>query len=502
MKKFLPMALSCLLFVSLLTPALAEDRLRTTTPTPAPGGTGLRGGVYDIVTQDDRYDGYTAVADDGNSYQYGRHVNHAVIQNRYHAVLIAAFREDGRWQAETISTTAVFQPGQIPEGFPAAPTITHDEDGFILSYGEKERYIFRRDEDGLLYLRRAEFYQDPLYSNSLMQQPEGMLFWQSGPGEIFVAVGDAMWDTASITLEEFNIAQTPRSMAEIRNMNSVHWPLYGYELTALSTLSGADSLTLPVYAAPDDASYRAGSGKAAVSLKGDVTVYGVENGWTLISYEVSPRTSRFGYIEGDYADGQALNLTRLDLVAAADTFLTDDPFVSQYAQVRIEKGAALTGLAQCGEYYAYCEFTMDNQVYRGFVPLKDLTTLYDHPISGWWEVEEGSAPLRSDACWEVMDALVGKWEFTDDEGPGRLIFFCGGDYRNYMPGDGTSNQEAGVFRVYPGENGEYELAIFLEAAFNGQEMEYRRTLTLNDDGTITVDGVIYRRDEYSTFGNG
>lgn len=493
MKKFLLIAMSCLLVLSLSAGALANEW-------------GLRGGIYDIVSDDERYEGYSAVADDGNKRQAGSHVNHAVMQNRYHAVLIAACREDGRWVAENISTTAVFQPGSVPEGFPNAPTLEHRDSGFVLSYGDAEVYTFLRDEDARYTLHRAEFGQNQWYANALMEQPEGMLFWQSGPGEIFVPVGDALWDTASITLEEFNIAQTPRSLAEVRNMNHVSAvlaPMREHMLTAVSTLKGTSKgRMLPVYSAPDAASFRAGSGKASVSLKADVQVYGVEDGWTLISYEVSPRTSRFGYIEGDYAGGQALAWNREALIAAADTFLTDDPFVSQYAQVHIGKGMELTGLSKCGEYYAYCEFVLADRVYRGFVPLKDLTTRYDHGMSSWTEIEDGTAPLMADVRWDVMDALVGKWEPSDDRDSGRLILFTGGNYRNHIPGDGARFREEGSFRVYDGENNAYELLISLEGTPAGAKPERRYLLVLNEDGTITLDGAVYHRDEYSTFGNG
>ena len=500
MKKFLLTTLSCLLLLSLCTTALAN-------------GWGLRGGIYDIVSDDNRYDGYSAVADDGNKAQEGGHVNHAVLQNRYHTVLIAAVRNGKVWEAENVSTTAVFQPDQIPEGFPQYPTLEHRDSGFVLSYGDEEVYTFYRDEDAKYYLHRAEFRQNEWHTNAMMEQPEGVLFWQSGPGEIFVPVGDALWETASISLEEFNIAQTPRSMVEVRNINIVSAAIASEQvapMTAVSTLEGTKKgRTLPVYSAPDASSFRAGSGKASVSLKENVAVYGTVDGWTLISYEVSPRTSRFGYIEGDYADGAALELGQVELIAAADTFLTDDPFVSQYAHVRIDKGMRLTGLNKCGEYYAYCEFSQGGQVYRGFVPLKDLTTKYDHGVSFDDQIKDGTAPLMADVRWDVMDALVGKWESSDDEGNGRLIFFTGGGYRNHMPGDGARFREEGSFRVYDGEDNAYELLISLEGVPAGgdAEKERRYTLTLNDDGTITLtdaEGVrtVHHRDEYSTFGNG
>ena len=93
---------------------------------------------------------------------------------------------------------------------------------------------------------------------------------------------------------------------------------------------------------------------------------------------------------------------------------------------------------------------------------------------------------------------------NDDEGNGRLILFTGGNYRNHMPGDGARYREEGIFRVYDGADNGYELLISLEGVPAGSDAQKERrcVLTLNDDGTITVDGVVYRRDEYSTFGNG
>ena len=502
MKKYLLMTVSCLLAFCLCTTALANSW-------------GLRGGIYDIVSDDKRYEDYSAAADDGNKRQDGVHVNHAVLQNRYHAVLIAAARAGKTWEAEAVSTIAVYQPGALPADFPRYPTLTHQDSGFILSYGDREGYTFLRDEDGQYLLYRAEFRDENGRVHSLHHQPEGMLLWQSGPGDTFASVGDAMWETQMITLAEFNIAQTPRTIREVCNIRKVSAVLWGdtMELTASAFTRKGDrnGRTLPVYSAPDKNAYRSGSGKASVSLRGDVTVYGVSDGWTLISYEVSPRTSRFGYIEGDYASGAEIPMRRVKLVAAADTFLTDDPFVSQYAQVRIEKGAALTGLIRCGEYYAYCELVQGDVLYRGFVPMKDLTTLYDHGMSLWSEIEDGTAPLMADVRWDVMDTLVGKWESSDDEGRGRLILFAGGDYRNHMPGDGAWYRESGTFRVYDRADGSYELMISLEGipldAPPTVTKERSYTMTLNTDGTITLTdekgvSTLYRRDEYSTYGNG
>ena len=58
MKKYLLMTVSCLLAFCLCTTALANSW-------------GLRGGIYDIVSDDKRYEDYSAAADDGNKRQDG-----------------------------------------------------------------------------------------------------------------------------------------------------------------------------------------------------------------------------------------------------------------------------------------------------------------------------------------------------------------------------------------------------------------------------------------------
>lgn len=481
MKKFLTLALGCLLLCTLTTSALAN-------------GWGLLGGIYDIVSDDDRYDSYTAIADDGNQQVDGRHVNHAILKSRYHNVLISAYRDGKVWTADSVSTTAVYQPGDARDESANAPVLEHIDGGFKLSYGDKENYTFRY-ENGQYILADVRYEQDEPHPDCFVRDAGGLLFWQSHPGVTFPPVGDAHWPT-EITLDEFNIEQMPRSLAEVRQLTMVSNALADAPLLEIAdTWQGTkNGRKLPVYSAPDAASYRSAEGKASVSMGGEVRIYGTAEGWTLIQYEVSQRTSRIGWIEGKFAQDAPLAFGSVPLTAAADTFLTDDPFVSQYAQAYIPKGAALTGLAQCGEYYAYVEYKAGATLYRGFVPMKDLITVYDRALT------TGTDLPTSAVRWDVMDTLSGKWKSSDDEGNGRLILFTNGVYRNHMPGDGARYREEGNYRIYDGENG---LELYIRTEDN---QESRYALTLNENGTITLKTndaeTVYRRDEYSTYGNG
>lgn len=496
MKKFLTLLLSCMLLTASAAPALANQW-------------GLTGGIYDIVSDDDRYDSYyTAIADDGNDVtDHGVHLNHAILESRYHRVLLAAARRtDKVWRTEVVSSTAVYQPGDERGEYPHTPALTQDWGGFTLTYGTDasgEQYDFAYDDKGDYDLTFAQYGSGVAgYSNCFQIAEDGLVLWQSGVDGTFTPIGEALWKTDGITLSEFNITQMPRSIAEVRRMNNVSAALTEAAPDLLSqavTLPAtADGERLAVYSAPDAASFRAADGKASVSRGEECTALGTADGWTLVQYDVSFRTARIGYVQGELTDN-ALALGSVPLVAQVETFLTDDPFVSQYAQTIIPAGAEMTGLAKCGEFYAYVALQQDGVIYRGFVPLKDIDRKYDTAISA------GEDLLMADVRWDVMDALIGKWKPEGGSFEDATILFAEGQYgqREHQV-DSEGYAPEGNFRVYDtadGDGSTYEMVFFTE---DGQEVRY--TLRLNEDATITLsdgDGALtFTRDEYSTTGNG
>lgn len=503
MKRFLAMMLACLLFCGMTNAALANSF-------------GLSGGIYDIVSDDNAYDSYTSCADDGNKKLDGVHVNHAVMRSRYHAQLIAAFREGKEWACEVVSTTAVYQPG---DSRAERVELKHTDDGFCLSYGGTENYYFVR-QDGDYILSRVFFDEGSGFGDSLVwyedESVSGYQYWDGGLDG--GPIGDALWQVEQVKLSAFNINQIPRSMGDVRRMNHLMGCFTAAKETgdlmqnARAWEGEKNGVKLAVYSAPDENSFRASSGKASVSTGGDMTLIGMYGEWTMIAYEVSSRTSRIGFVKAELSDDlPALPLleTAVDVVAARDTFLTDDPFVSQYEQVQLSAGTVMKYIGHAGDYYAYVTCEQGGKLFWGFVPLRDLRCPFreaDEPLIGF------SMNAYVPARWDVMETLIGKWEVTAGGSLmyERMVLYSDGTYCAY-----TRDENYRLLMAHGGHWWVYDVSAdythagepLYEIFFHGEggeRMDFG--LFITEDGLITVvsggEEGSYERVEYSTYGNG
>ena len=130
----------------------------------------------------------------------------------------------------------------------------------------------------------------------------------------------------------------------------------------------------PVYTAPSTEASRAAKGKASFSTGDEYRLYCTEGEWSLIEYRVSLRTSRFGWVKiGQPTQSQRLHIPML---TAYDTYLTDDPHVSEYHQAELPAGTKLTMWYLLGVIddwaYAYVEARVDGKPMCGFVPRRDV----------------------------------------------------------------------------------------------------------------------------------
>ena len=341
---------------------------------------GLSGDLYRAVEQSKAWDDYTCVGSQAGDF--------AVMGTRYHNAL---FYVDNGYELHAY-TTAVYQP---EDGKPAPKLTVSDDFDLTISYGENESYTFAYTLDGYELTEATA----GSFRLSVIPVDDSVFDWHfsAEDGE------ETAVFPVNVMLDNFNIRLFPRSAAEVRNINRMHALLgdtrycLGFGSPMLdpyspdrpgTLLEPKQKGTVPVYSAPSVKSWRAGKGKAAVGTNGKLWVLAHSTGedgraYACLRYNVSERTQRIGWALckdlGLPEETEDTCLVRTRAETAANTFLTDDPDVSQYAQFALPKGTQLTCLGLYNEDYAYAEVLEKNgkisgkgTVVRGFVPVRDL----------------------------------------------------------------------------------------------------------------------------------
>ena len=349
---------------------------------------GLRGQALNIVEHTHDYDEYSCVADD---YKSQTNATRVILGSRYHNQLVAVDEVKDGWKDAIFLTTAVYQLSELDEtGY---PKITRTKNGFELAYPDiDERYYFELQHNN----EGRTFY-------TLMEAQMGDVKVERIASYGYrVALGEdsAMWMT-KITLEDFNIHNMPkRGPDDVRRINEASEGLQYFACLYPEVVSGQKSgkKSYAVYSAPDTSSYRAAKGKASVSTGDDYKLYLTVGDWSLIEYRVSLRTSRFGWAQlGKHGDATTDEIVHVPMLTAFDTYLTDDPNVSEYHQAELPAGTKLTALSHPDNQwaYVYVEATVDGKITRGFVPQRDVVfddvELPDEEakLVGSWQMEAG-----------------------------------------------------------------------------------------------------------------
>lgn len=128
-----------------------------------------------------------------------------------------------------------------------------------------------------------------------------------------------------------------------------------------------------VFAAPGRDSYRAANGKAVMSTNDWVQIFGEEDGWLLVQYDLSRDRMRFGYIDASALprNKQVQTLRWYDLPEQTVKYavsVTDDPLYSGSIIHSLKSGDSVKVLSDFGMWY-YIEATnLYGETLRGFIP--------------------------------------------------------------------------------------------------------------------------------------
>lgn len=428
---------------------------------------GLRGELLDKVSAVNTWNDYGAIGKQAG--------NAAVMGSRYHNALMLV--ESGELK---VYTTAVYQPGS-----PLADAVRLERQGdaLILAYGKSrtaERYVFSPCEYGfcLTGATIGDFHMELVNEDG----------WQRF--RVFDAQSESYLRWIPY-MDQFNIELFPHSVEEVRHLNEMLAALDSGAVVLSGEgvrHSGVGSGTAPVYAAPfGESAWRAGKGKAAVGLKGEFWVLGAyvcDDGesYTCIRYDVSQRTQRIGYVRSAHigeAPGGSLQdqMIKVDVIARRDTYLTDDPDVSQYPQLRVPEGTQLTCMAIYDGEYAYVggeerngKFVDGGGIVWGFVPLADL------------DIDPNSNHAR-DIQPDAMARLEGAWEFYagGSMAQEQLIFHPDGTYQGINPREDGCTMYTGTYTV---------TAYNPDCNLYWNDPAYELILR-DDDGSVNVRGLSF-----------
>ena len=183
-------------------------------------------------------------------------------------------------------------------------------------------------------------------------------------------------------------------------MDTSNVPVIPEGTLSAEVISFTGNQTYAVYSAPTKKSIRGAKGKARVSTNGWIQVFGAEEDWILVQYDISDKQNRIGYI---YINALAkdvtvpdLNLKRAAAVTNYAVEVTDDPLVSKTPLAKLPENSKVTCLGTMGTW-TYIEGKENDVLFRGFVPTECLsgtvTTLREaeKAIVGSWKLYAGSS---------------------------------------------------------------------------------------------------------------
>ncbi len=295
----------------------------------------------------------------------------AVVKRGRENVLVAFGWEDGEWVYKWYNPTALPQveepvllndDWQVQDGFSGPRFSTY----YVINNETMEarcKWVQQKDRSWRLVHMSCYvplMFYDTSVENALRLYNVG---WVKGQ-ETDVWV----YGTYQTNLRYFSFSAFPRTVKEAREKLSNPPSIPSGTLSA-QKVSFSGGQKYEVYQGPGEEYGRAGDGKASVSTNDWIQVFGAENDWMMIQYDISSDRMRIGWIPKEalpsHAQISELQYEPVAVRTTKQTDLTDDPLASQTAVAVLPEGSTVTWLASMGQW-AYVECT-GTQLLRGFV---------------------------------------------------------------------------------------------------------------------------------------
>lgn len=324
----------------------------------------LPDGLLELFETNKAYETYSSGAKDAMTKQ-GKPQRTAVftMENRDHCALFVCRENDEHvWNIETQSTAAVYQPKDRPNYYPKIDLSHEGQFEMIYQGNPIESYLFAF-EGGQWLLTEAKILSGKME----------MSYHREGNRLMIESSTGIVGEIPNLTLRNFDIQQIPKSEDKARRFLSTIESVT-QTMPQPTLLQTSKKGKLPVYSGPGSNSFRAAKKKAAVSFVGDVLGYGQQNGWVMIEYSIQPGKNRIGWVQAPDVQGKLPNLLfqNISALTMQNTFLTDDPHISQEAIVSVPVGTQVTVKSVLLPWWAYVVVPIESTTYYGMIPISSL----------------------------------------------------------------------------------------------------------------------------------
>ena len=340
---------------------------------------------YEVARSNTESDGYACFLCDVDVIVGDHPVGLVIMRKGDHNVLCLLQKRNGEWRITGRNHNA------IPDG-DVIPGVVFDlQDDITLIYGG-------RPVDGVHTISLKVEGRNVRFA--------GMVCDTEGGASTVAIIGDGVIEY--VTYEDLAYEGTERVYgvydASFEAFNYRYFPKTAAEADAILTnapvipRTPGDPIAMPrpqepalrtgekydVFSAPGRTSYRPANGKAVMSTNDWVQVFGVEDGWALVQYDISSGQMRFGYVDASVlprgVQAPELVWAEIPYEIIAATALTDDPLNSCKVLLQLQPGEEVTVLATMGQWL-YVETTISGKPARGFIPMQDAVPV--QPEGGW-----------------------------------------------------------------------------------------------------------------------
>lgn len=342
------------------------------------------------------------------SYYYDEHGHaaaFAVLSKDGRNRLVILEKKGGTWKVVGNSTSAVFQGKWIP----FISCEIYGQFDFYYSYHPYEEpiyYVFERKNDGHWYLTQYDYNSDKDGRVHISVASDCLTYKTESNGNKSTKV----YGVFANQFSQFSLSNLPMTCTEARNALTNPPKIPSGSLTAERIKFGSGK-KYPVYQGPGKEYGRAANGKASVSTNDWIQVFGEENGYIMIQYDISKTQYRIGWIEAKaLPSGKKVEEFAFQPVQgflSQETHLTDDPLNSEKVVLTLAQGTTVQWLANMGDW-AYIETTTGTLI-RGFVPQTSIvvqTVSTQNEVMGYVGVDTDTPAENSNRIYAILSTAL------------------------------------------------------------------------------------------------